>query len=57
MFIPAFEDKKRREQESTKEEVLLPLPDYSIDYERWKQQQEEKIVDEKVDTVIHIQII
>jgi hypothetical protein len=52
MFLPAIEEKKKRESVKERKEVLLPLPDYRQEYEEWKRKNEEK-----KDSVIHIQII
>lgn len=52
MLLPAIEEKKKREQENIRKEVLLPLPDYKEEYEEWKRKNEVK-----QDPVIHIQIL
>lgn len=51
MFLPAFEEKRKREQLEYTKENRLELPDYSEQYEQYiKKQKEEKAPE----TVIHI---
>lgn len=53
MFLPAIEEKKKREQAEKAEEQRIHLPDYSQEYEEYiKNKEKEK----PAETVITIQI-
>jgi hypothetical protein len=54
MFIPAFEEKEKQEQQKIVEEKRLELPDYSEQYEEYIKN---KLKEKPKENVITIQLI